>query len=392
MNSKERVQAAIYFKSPDKIPVFNVLKGDIAPLPIGNAKSWKPGWIEREIGLFPYGISPIHWDRPEWVENNPEFEGLKWKKIPHEEVDEWGRIWNFRGGDIDKGHPGRATITNIAELDKYLDTYKLDPSDISRYKPSLGLKKEYDEELYHLVHLKDPGPCQLVSGLLGFSNFLIYHKRHPNELKELLYRVTEFHVKTINYSHKYGLNPDGFWLTDDLGEQNGPYFSPRVFKSFYKDAYKPIFDKAHEYGTEVHMHSCGKIDRLLPYLIEWGLDAIEMDSPRMSGYPELAPYRGKIMFWGCVNIQSIYVNSLPEEVEREVWHMIRNLGTPNGGYGAYFYPTPKVLKTPRKNIKAFQRGIEKFGDYAKIPSHWWDYPINKEWDDNEVPDLPQIEE
>ena len=42
-------------------------------------------------------------------------------------------------------------------------------------------------------------------------------------------------------------------------------------------------------------------------MIKWGLDAIELDSPRMSGYPDLKPYRGKIMFWGCVNIQSIYV-------------------------------------------------------------------------------------
>jgi hypothetical protein len=29
LNSEERVKAAIHFKNPDKIPEFNVLKGDI---------------------------------------------------------------------------------------------------------------------------------------------------------------------------------------------------------------------------------------------------------------------------------------------------------------------------------------------------------------------------
>ncbi|KKK53049.1 hypothetical protein LCGC14_3098660, partial [marine sediment metagenome] len=38
---------------------------------------------------------------------------------------------------------------------------------------------------------------------------------------------------------------------------------------------------------EVHLHCCGKIDPLIPVLTEWGMDAIELDSPRMSGYSDL---------------------------------------------------------------------------------------------------------
>jgi hypothetical protein len=94
------------------------------------------------------------------------------------------------------------------------------------------------------------------------------------------------------------------------------------------------------------------------------------------------------MFWGCVNIQSIYTNGTPEECEREVWHMVRNLGTKHGGFGAYFYPTPTDLKAPKKNIKAFQKGLKKYGTYADIPNEWWKAPVPKEWDDNVVPPLP----
>ncbi|MFW9881140.1 MAG: uroporphyrinogen decarboxylase family protein, partial [Candidatus Thorarchaeota archaeon] len=172
--------------------------------------------------------------------------------------------------------------------------------------------------------------------------------------------------------------------------QKGPFFSPKMFKKHYESSYKYIIDEAHALGMEVHHHCCGKINPLLPVLIEWGLDAIELDSPRMSGYPHLKFYRGKILFWASVNIQSIYTLGTPEEVEREVWHMIRNLGTKNGGFGAYFYPTPNDLRVPRKNIKAFEIGLEKYGDYSKIPSYWWNYPIKEVWKDFEVPPLPPL--
>ena len=64
------------------------------------------------------------------------------------------------------------------------------------------------------------------------------------------------------------------------------------------------------------------------------------------------------MFWGCVNIQSIYTLGTPEEVKREVWHMVRNLGTKKGGYGASFYSDYKDIGVRRENIKAFQSGLK----------------------------------
>jgi hypothetical protein len=136
------------------------------------------------------------------------------------------------------------------------------------------------------------------------------------------------------------------------------------------------------------LHCCRKVDKIIPILIDAGLDAIEFDSPRMTGYNDLRPFRGKIMMWGGVNIQSIYTRGTPEQVEREVWHMVRNLGTKEGGFGAYFYPTPTYIKVPSKNIKAFLKGLRKYGDYSEIPEEWWDYPVPEIWNDMEVPPTP----
>jgi uroporphyrinogen decarboxylase len=169
---------------------------------------------------------------------------------------------------------------------------------------------------------------------------------------------------------KDGADPHGFVLYDDMGDQQRPLISPRQFDEFYAPVFGRLIEVAHELGCEFHLHSCGKIDPLIPALIDWGLDALELDSPHMIGFEDLKPFRGKIMLWGCINIQSTYVNGTPDECEQEVLAMIKNMGTQDGGYGAYIYPQPWHINAPKQNIRAFNRGLKKYGDYAKNADIW----------------------
>jgi len=99
MNSKERVKAALNFNKPDKVPTFNLIAGDVFPVPVIFSKEWKPGWNDGEENLFPHVRGGYNWDRPNWAKNKPEYEDNNWRKIPHEEIDEWGCIWNMKGSD-----------------------------------------------------------------------------------------------------------------------------------------------------------------------------------------------------------------------------------------------------------------------------------------------------
>jgi hypothetical protein len=388
MNSKERVKAALIFNNPDKVPVFNMVSGDVFPLPISYSKHWRPGWNENEEGLFPYIRGFYNWDRPDWAKNNPDYEGYNWKKISHEEIDEWGCIWNLKGDDKDKGHPGRPSLRSWDDFDSYFAKYTPDPSDKTRYESAIKLQDNLKEEKYITLHINCNGPSQMLSNMRGFERYLVDHKKHPTELKKTLKIIAEYFIEVAKYAKKYGIKADGLWMDDDLGAQTGPYFSPNTFEKIHEESYRLIIDGAHDLGMELHHHCCGKVDPLIGHLIDWGLDAMEFDSPRMSGYPDLKKYRGKIMFWGCVNIQSIYTLGSLEEVQREVWHMIRNLGTRHGGYGAYFYENYKDINVPRKNIKAFKKGLDRFGVYSEIPEEWWNYPVLDHWKDDVVPPLP----
>ena len=288
------------------------------------------------------------------------------------------------------GHPGRPSLTDYSQLDKYFEEYTPNFDEKDRYPLIAQMSRKQAEEKYRMCSF-GLGPFQIASQMRGFNQYLLDHYKNRDDLKKLLNYLTEIFINQEKTWVKYGAEPHGFILYDDLGEQKGPFFSPELFKEFYEPVYRRLIETAHELNCDFHLHCCGKIDPLIPLFIDWGLDALELDSPRMVGYSELQQFRGKIMIWACINIQSIYSQGSPEECEREVWHMVRNLGTTNGGFGAYFYPQEDHIQVHQANIKAFTTGLEKYGVYESIPKHWWSYPIVNEWKINEVPPLPPVE-
>jgi len=250
------------------------------------------------------------------------------------------------------------------------------------------LAKTVARKRYRMAQLGFQGPCTTASAMRGFENFMMDHALHPEKIRKLLEFLTDFYINQAKAWFKYGADPHGFIIYDDLADQTRPFMSLTMFREFYEPVFKRLFAEIHELGAEAHLHSCGKIDTLIPTLLEWGVDGLELDSPRMTGYQDLAPFRGEVMIWGCINIQSIYTQGSPDECEREVWHMTRNLGTRQGGYGAYFYPQANHIKAPKANVRAFQRGLDKYGVYRNIPDHWWDSPTEEVWDENQVSPLP----
>jgi len=370
MNSIERVKAAMRFTGPDRVPVWKAGLGDVFPMPMLPSKLWRPGHAEYEKGLFPYTSADEiiklrlwKWHRPDWAKA-PAYKN--WLALDRQEVDEWGIIWNLKGGNTSIGHPGRAVLSDWSQWEEYQKSYAPDPDDASRYALFVRLSRIFGRNRYRMCILGNQGPFTTAAAIRGFIPFLTDHRLNPGVLKKLLAHVAQYYVKVVRMWVKYGDRPHGFVMYDDLADQHSPFISPRMFREFYAGVYRPIFDAVHALGCDMHFHSCGNIAPLLPTLLEWGVDALELDSPYNIGYSALQPYRGKIMIWACINIQTLYTQGTPEACEQEVLNMIRNLGTPRGGFGAYFYPQPHHIRVPKANIRAFERGLKKYGDYSRI--------------------------
>jgi uroporphyrinogen decarboxylase len=398
MKSVERVKAALEFTEPDRIPLIDFtslstifFKSDVFPLPAFPSKHWRPGWNEGEEGLFPHLMVDMlggyyKWKKPEWAKD-PKYRN--WMNQKHEEIDDWGCHWTVMGDRSSMGHPSSPSLPDWSKLDEYMDNYFPDPDDTSRFSISVLGARTLGRRKYRIM-VPSFGPVVIASNMRGFNNFLIDHKKNPDKLKYLLEQITEVFIKMTKTLIRMGGKPHGFWLLDDLGTQSGPFMSPELFRDIYKSSYGHLIESMHDLKLDFHHHCCGKIEKLIPVFLDFGLDAIELDSPRMTGYPALRPFRGKLMFWCDMNIQSIYIRGTPEECQREVWHMMRNLAMPQGGFGAYIYPSPRHLQVPQENVDAFKRGIKQYGNYAKIPPQFWEIPIIDDWKRNGIDFVPPI--
>ena len=118
-------------------------------------------------------------------------------------------------------------------------------------------------------------------------------------------------------------------LGSDFGHQQGLLFSPNMWADFFAQNIKQLCDLAHGYGVRVMMHSCGAIARLIPMLIEAGvdiLDPVQVSAAGMEPAGLAAAFGERLVFHGGIDTQHVLPVASSEESAAHAQHH-RDLGT-----------------------------------------------------------------
>ena len=127
-----------------------------------------------------------------------------------------------------------------------------------------------------------------------------------------------------------GDRADVMFFGNDFGTQLDLFMSPEMFRKFVLPGFKRIIAVAKKYNKKVLLHSCGSIYRIIPDLIEAGVDAIHPIQAAAVGMSatDLAQYKNDLSFVGGIDAQSFFVNATPDEIAREV-DRVRSVLGPN---------------------------------------------------------------
>jgi len=167
--------------------------------------------------------------------------------------------------------------------------------------------------------------------LRGMTNALLDYYTNPDEVHRLYRALTDFYLVAMERARKE-MRADGFMVSDDLGTQTGPFFSPAVFHEFFKPYYKELIEKSHALGMHFWLHCCGNITALLPDFIEIGLDVIHpIQKFAMDQAATARKFGGQITFWAGLDVQNVIPWGKPEEVRGEVRHLIDSFWRPREG-------------------------------------------------------------
>jgi uroporphyrinogen decarboxylase len=197
------------------------------------------------------------------------------------------------------------------------------------------------------------------------DDFLVMLAGEPERAHRFLDALVEVHLANLEkYLAAVGDSIDVILFGDDLGAQNGPQISPRMYKEFFQPRHAMMWKRAKELApVKVMLHCCGGVRPLLPLLIEAGLDAINPVQTSCRGMePEglKRDFGRDLTFWGggC-DTRDVLPNATPDEVRK---HVIERCHTFAPGGGFVFQQVHNIMaNVPPENVIAMCEAVHASG-------------------------------
>jgi len=170
-------------------------------------------------------------------------------------------------------------------------------------------------------------PFYLYCRLRGMEQALLDLAANPAIAEAALERIYLIHERlNRRILEAVGSRIDFVYIAEDLGTQESLLISPVAFRRFLKPRMAKMIEMVHSYGVKVFHHDDGACRRMIPELIEIGIDVLNPIQWRCRGMERegLARDFGKqLVFHGGVDNQRTLPFGTPEDVRREVRENIR---------------------------------------------------------------------
>jgi len=297
MIPREVVTRAIEFQRPDRLPISG--HGDLSDV----------AWIGHDEVRPPAAAADPALDQ--WLCRWGKTDAPNMGQVKGHPLEDLGRMKDYPWPD---GNDPR----RYADVPARLDEAAADPNRRDKY-----LVTSIFMILWERMH-----------SLHGFENSMIDLVEDRPAVHELADRILEFDLAVVRHMHRIAGNRlQGFTFTEDWGTQQDVHLSPDLWRRFFFPRYRKLFDAIHECGWHVWMHSCGKINKFIPGLIEAGVDVLNLQQPRTCGIDEIGRrFAGRICFETLCDIQRTLPVGNRAEIVAEAGQLLTAWGTPAGGF------------------------------------------------------------
>jgi uroporphyrinogen decarboxylase len=164
----------------------------------------------------------------------------------------------------------------------------------------------------------------------GMQNCFIKMHTDPELVEAVADHVVDFYLAANEKLYREAAGKiDALFFGNDFGTQRDLFISPEHFNRFVLPYFVKLTNQAHEHGLKVVLHSCGSIYRVIPQLIEAGVDVLhplQAKAANMNAEYIAERYLGKIAFMGGVDTQEILPCGTPDDVRKEVRRLKKIFG------------------------------------------------------------------
>lgn len=378
MTPRQRVEAALRHTEPDRVPL-DIGGGQSTSLTVEAYRSLQDhfGASPAEPAYLSYAFRVARLDEATLQRLGSDVRPLtlkppaNWQRPPSPPgtfIDELGIQW--RQAHTPSGFYWEQQTYPLAEATLAdVEAYPWpDPHDPGRYA---GLAEEarllYERTPYALM-----GDCgyknhwEPVFLLLGFERALYSLLAEPELITAILEQLAALNAAvTRRFLELTGPYLSVIRTSDDLATQSSLMMAPATYRKMIQPYHKRYFTLIKEYTrAPIFFHSCGNVVRLLPDLIEAGVEALNPVQVAAFADPAAVKrdYGDRLSFWGGIDTQWALPSGSPEDVRQEVKLRIAQFSA-GGGFVAA--PVHNIQSdVPPENIVAFSEAVREFGRYG----------------------------
>jgi uroporphyrinogen decarboxylase len=381
MNSRARVQQALDFQEPDRVP-FDLGGTGLSSIHVTAYQNLRrylgmPD-VATQVAAVAEQLAMVDEDIAERLRTDvrPILRGdaSTFKLVFRDEgdyrvyTDEWGIGWRMPkdgGFYYDMYHHPLAAANSLEDLKAYPFP---DPLDDRRFAP-LRAQAEAAAARGKAVALAGPcaGIAEVYSWLRGYEEFYIDLARNQSWVAYMLDRLVEFKCAFWERAlSEIGDLVDVVIEADDLGGQHSLLMSPKTYRQVIKPRHSRLFAFIKEQApVRIFYHTCGAVRALIPDLIDAGIDIlnpVQLSATGMEPHELKRKFGRDLVFWGGgIDTQRVLGTGTADEIRE---HVRRNIEALAPGGGFVFAAVHDIqANVPPENIMAMWEAYAAYSAY-----------------------------
>ena len=169
------------------------------------------------------------------------------------------------------------------------------------------------------------GCFERLHSMMGFENALCGMLLDPESCRALFDAIADFKIRLIDKLISY-YPVDTIVYHDDWGTNDNTFFSLELFEELLYEPTKKIVDYVHSRGKYFTLHCCGRVEKLVPYMIKMGVDSWESAQMDINDLPAIRKRYGNKISMECVMVDPVLMD--PCAGEAAVRSKVRELIMP----------------------------------------------------------------
>jgi len=169
-----------------------------------------------------------------------------------------------------------------------------------------------------------------AANFLGMENYFLKMYTDRAVVEAVTKHIVDFYLAANErvFTAAAGLI-DAFFFGNDYGSQNDLLMSLDMWQQFILPYEKALVEQAKSFGLKVIHHSCGAVSKIIPDLIEIGVDGlhpVQVEAEGMNPESLAARYKDRLTFIGGISTQQLLRRGTQQQVRENVRYMKKLFG------------------------------------------------------------------